>query len=688
MKYNRKTWIYLAFTIFITLLILIINECIHPYFFFCDDNLSSYFTQYTYTIDCLKSFELPLYNFHRFMGIEFLSHGQTGLFDPVMYISYGLSNLLFGHSFAMIDLMSIIHLIIGGVGMFLVIKKLSGNNPAASMGAISWSLNSFVFFLGRSWLVVILTASVFPYILLGSLYLLTKKDFKALVISAVPKIICYMIVHHPQFFFYSVAADFVFVITYSIVTNKKESLKFFGKYMISIFISILSTVFLWFPSLISIISSSNRESSYDSLSLLSDKQNLFTLILGTMVPFLEDRSAVLISEEIQVRLGHIGYLIIIIVVIYIATYRRHIKEHKQILFSVISSFVAMTLIFLYSGFPPFIKLQAYMPILSNFRYIYKAMMFFHFFHILAGSLCLTVLMKSVWKNIKFLSTVLLTIHVLNFGLLYFICSPIQWGIPFDTDIPFKDEAVDIIKSDRYASACFTLYGDPEKNIIFPDNYAKSLAYNFSTYYGMDNYLGYDSIYPVEFAKQGNVTLNFDYKSIIELSPENIDIMRSNGVRWYIVNEYDNEKHDKTVKSLNERGVIKKFTIGDRSIYFDEKAPALVNHSGNPLDYSLTHNSINIKTHKDFSGGDISILYRYSGNFKTTIDGKIAAVSPAMENMGMVLNVPSGEHIIKIEYRDNIFTYTFICFIGTYALLFVAMVIFKSRFRKEPQRVAK
>ena len=87
MKNKRETWIYLALTVFVTLVILIVNECFHPYFFLCDDNLDSYITQYLYTIECLKSFELPLYNFHRFMGIEFLSHGQTGLFDPVMYIS-------------------------------------------------------------------------------------------------------------------------------------------------------------------------------------------------------------------------------------------------------------------------------------------------------------------------------------------------------------------------------------------------------------------------------------------------------------------------------------------------------------------------------------------------------------------------------------------------------------------------
>ena len=238
MKDNRKTWIYLAFTVFITLLFLIINECVHPYFFFCDDNLDSYFTQYTYTIDCLKNLELPLYNFHRFMGTEYLSHGQTGLFDPVMYISYGLSYLFFGHSFALIDIMAIIHLTIGGVGMFLVIRKLSGNHLASSLGAISWSLNSFVLFLGRSWFVVILNASIFPYILLGSLYLLTKKDFKALIVSALPKIICYALVHHPQFFFYSVAADFVFIIAYSIIVSKKETLKFFGKYIASVFISL------------------------------------------------------------------------------------------------------------------------------------------------------------------------------------------------------------------------------------------------------------------------------------------------------------------------------------------------------------------------------------------------------------------------------------------------------------------
>lgn len=674
MNNKRETWIYLSLSVFITLVILIVNECFHPYFFMCDDNIDSYITQYTYTIDCLKNLELPLYNFHRFMGIEFLSHGQTGLFDPVMYISYGLSNLFFGHSFALIDIMGILHLTIGGAGMFLVIKKLSGNNPAASLGAISWSLNSFVLFLGRSWFVVIPTASIFPYILLGSLYLLTKKDFKALIVSAVPKIICYLIVHHPQFYFYSVAADFIFVISYSIATNKKESLKFFGEYILSTIIAVLSSVPLWLPSFIAITSASNRQAGYDTSSMLEGKQDPVSLMLGILVPFLDDRPAVDFPDELQVRLGHIGYIFVIVILIYIATYRKHIKENKQMLLGVISSVVAMFFIFLYCGFPPFIKLQAHIPVLSNFRWIYKAMMFFHFYHIVIGSLCLTALMKSVFKKTKALAAGLLAVHVLNFGLFYYVAVPTHWGIEFDTELPFKDEAVDIIKTERYATVCFPgVIFDREKMMLLPYDYTRSLAYNLSTYYGMDNYLGYDSIIPVEFVLQKGVHLSFDYQGgIYFLKPEIIDVLRSNGVRWYLVYEgADTDNHTMTIKSLQARGIVKKHTLGNRSFYYDEQAPALINASGKPIEYSLTHNSISFKTDKDFAGGDVSILYHYHRNFKTTIDGNKASVSPTKENLGMVLNVPAGEHEVRLVYQDDVFTNTSIVVIAGYALLLIS-----------------
>ena len=684
MKNKRETWIYLALTVFVTLVILIVNECFHPYFFLCDDNLDSYITQYLYTIECLKSFELPLYNFHRFMGIEFLSHGQTGLFDPVMYVSYGLSNLLFGHSFALIDIMSIIHLTIGGIGMFLVIRKLSGNHLAASLGAISWSLNSFVFFLGRSWFVVIPTASVFPFILLGSLYLLTKKDFKALIVSAIPKVICYLIVHHPQFFFYSVAADFVFVISYAIAINRKEALKFFGKYMASVMISIISSAPLWIPSFLAITSASKRQDGYEAAYLLADKQDPASLLVGILVPFIDNRPVVDVPYKLQARLGHIGYVFVIIILIYLITYRKHAKENKQILLTVVASAVAMFFIFIYCGFPPFIKLQAYIPVLSNFRWIYKAMMFFHFYHILAGSMCLTALAKSAVKDKKALSAGLLAVHVINFCLLYFVAVPVHWGIEFDTEIPFKDEAVDVIKTDRYASVCFpVLVYDKEADMPLPYDFAKSLAYNFSTYYGMDNYLGYDSIFPLEFEQQKNVSLTFDYQGeIAALSPENIDILRSNGVRWYLVYEAGNAYYNKTVDSLNKRGIVKKLTIGERSFYYDEQAPALINASGRPIEYSLTHNSISFKTDKDFAGGDVSILYHYSKNFKTTIDGKEAKVSSSNENLGMVLNVPAGEHTVRIAYQDNVFTYTSIAVIAGYSLLLISMAAVCAKKRKK------
>ena len=87
------------------------------YFFVHDDNLQSYLCLYKHTFEGLKHGTLSLYNFHQFMGLPFVDDGQSGVFNPIVYIAVGLSYLFSGNAFATIDIMTYFYLAAAGISM-------------------------------------------------------------------------------------------------------------------------------------------------------------------------------------------------------------------------------------------------------------------------------------------------------------------------------------------------------------------------------------------------------------------------------------------------------------------------------------------------------------------------------------------------------------------------------------------
>ncbi|MEJ2010497.1 MAG: hypothetical protein P8Z30_20480, partial [Acidobacteriota bacterium] len=90
-------------------LLLLVLEFRSPYYFLQDDGLEDFLPSYFHNWHSLLAGHLPLYDFHIFAGIPHLSMGQTGVFYIPQYVAMFLSQSIWGHPFATIDLLAFMH---------------------------------------------------------------------------------------------------------------------------------------------------------------------------------------------------------------------------------------------------------------------------------------------------------------------------------------------------------------------------------------------------------------------------------------------------------------------------------------------------------------------------------------------------------------------------------------------------
>ena len=690
-------WKWLILTIATMILFLGVLELVHPYYFTCDDNLDSYIAVYDHAVKSALHGEFATYNFHQFMGIPFLSHGQTGSFNILTYISYGLSYLLLGHRYGVIEFVSILHLTMGAIGMFLLLRKIKCSKLASYLGAVAWGLNSFTVYLGRAWLVVIISAGFLPFLLLSSLNLVEKPCFKTFIAATVWKTLFFYCAGQPQFFTYAIMADCIFTFSYSMIVNKKSFGKIFKLYALSG----IAVLFLCLPLLVpmykEISASANRAGSYSFKDLEDGKEFFGGLLVAVLFPFMSEGGATHIFDVFEFHAGHFGYVLTAAlaaggVLLFRKPKKQEDERTKKVLLAILPPLV---LSLLYACSSLFLKLVSYIPIINQFRWPMKAVEYSLIFIIMAAAVLFDVFVKHMIKEKhsdtrrKVLACAVISVNILNFAGLYYLFPPQLRGLNNSAAIPFEEDGVDVIGNDRYVSVFLTL-GDST-----PFDHNSSMAYNLATIYDMDSYLGYDSIVPTGVSGR-DATLQFSYGGIIEhMTESSIDVFRSCGVRWYVVyhgderylNREEQEFLPKVRNMLSENGCEIRYSSKDRDFYYDKEAPAVV--SGNDQDFlcKIYGNYIRFSTDAAWQGGNVDIHYNYSDKMIATVDGEETDIHVLEDGTGMRITVPEGEHQIKITYKDA-FLLNFAVDILIFAAVCTVCVLFArktKRVKNEPEQ---
>ena len=638
------------------------------YFFVHDDNLQSYLCLYKHTFEGIKHGTLSLYNFHQFMGIPFVDDGQSGVFNPLVYISVGMSYLFTGNVFAAIDIMTYFCLGFAGITMYLLLTKLGVGRAVSVLGGVIWALNSFTVNMAKAWMITTLFTAIFPLMLFGSIVLMYRKDLKGYIIAAIPRVMMYY-TGHPQFFVYAVLFEGITMLLYIIFMKSKISVKFLCaiRYGISyIPVCILSLPLLYIQYRATRYSGA-RSDQVPWGAFFPGKMEMIEVLKGLVVPWKKNVYYGVWTNfwNINANLGHVGYIVLyafVLLPLIIVVVLAHRKVRK--LLRIIPFIPGGVIAFFWGTSEKFLKFIYKIPMLNRFRFPFKLILIFDFFIIVIGCMLVHIVAEYVFKNMPKIKNgmiaFLVVVQVCNYLVLYLIFPAPQYGIRSEVELPYEPQYLDELREGRVVSTGYTMYFVNGSEV--PVNYnIESLGFNYSTLYGVDNVLGYSVFLPIEF--YGNLaSLGIAYcenASFVGMPIGLVELMNQYGAEWYIVPKVHGqpEMFARYTTSLAVHGMQPVYETDTAYIYKNENAIPLVHpesdyNSYDTVSFEENINDVTAHTTEDFKADDVAMIYSYLYRLHAYVDGREVELRQDADRTHLLIAVPDGAHEIMLRYEDE------------------------------------
>lgn len=655
-KANRTAdFLYPSILALSILTVLLFIESKHSYFFLQDDNRDSYLPYFVHNYRSLLNGELALYNFHQFMGIPALASGQTGSLYPITYFAVFLSNAIFRHPFAAVDIQVILHLMIGSVGFYSFIKFLVKDHKAAFFGGLTWSLSSFIIYVSNSWVIVSAVAAYFPWMMLFS-FRLYKTPTSKVNLCAVSMRLLLFYAGHIQYFIYSVIFEFITTTAYVISNSEpgkkkaaatKYLIKYFQGYIYVFIFSLPLLLPMWHHATIS----AGRSGRLGFEIFVSQYFPVDQLLKGLFYPFLQVDESTYAAFRNLLNLSHIGYITIVLLFIGIADRYVTRKNNIKINSVKISVFTGPALLAFFWATNRIFNYAIYqIPILNRLRWPFKLAFYLDFYLIVIAALVLSYIINQLSKKETTRTIVLLIIIIiqtLNFGFLYTATPYKDFGEHHSDTLPIEEKLKDQLTGGRIISIGFDTWAPtPENNHAYLT--APTLGFNYATLWGLDSFAGYDAM-----LSRANLdaSLGLNFTGIMgDKNDIPVEYLRKAAVRWYIVPK---DKVDSYSSKLSPYGIIEKYRDENRVVFYDDKAYPMVFNSKNEKveseDYRVTTNTIALTIDAPQSE---TIIFNniYNPFFTGYVDGEKIEVAP-IDDIHMSISVPAGKHHILIRYSD-------------------------------------
>ena len=145
------------------------------------DARSLFYPWWEFARTAVLSGNLPLWDANSFSGYPFLSNPQVALFYPLNW-----PLLLLPARFAL-SWHVLIHLVVAGLGMYLLVQHLSGSKAGALLAALTFAFSGFI--SARIWaghIGLIATDVWLPWLLLGTAWSVQRRSIWAAIIGGVP----------------------------------------------------------------------------------------------------------------------------------------------------------------------------------------------------------------------------------------------------------------------------------------------------------------------------------------------------------------------------------------------------------------------------------------------------------------------------------------------------------------------
>lgn len=640
--------------VFALIILIATVEMNHPYFFLQDDNRDQYLPYFVHNYRAALQGEVALYNFHQFMGTPHLSNGNSAALYPFTIIAVGLSRMVFGHYFATVDLVVIMHFLIGALGLFRLMRHFKTSVLSTFFSAFTWPLISFFFYIGNSWFIATAAVAWLPWMVLFGLYVFERTSIKNIVLLSVLRV-THFFAGHPQFFIYSVIFEFLFVEGYAIKEAvKQKPVRFDIKFQLRYLSSFVLTAIWSLPLLLPMyhqMKDSVRGGKLDWATFQSGSTWLGMWVDGLTKPY-----AGHVFQSISFFGGACVTLVIVGMILWIVSLFSHNKlqiKHRAVMsISLILAIIA----FLWAGNIGFINQLIYqIPILNQFRWPYKLLIQCYFFVVIFAGLSLDKLQVGILGFLKeerragvvlsvFVAFALIMTQYLQFSNLY-INSDVRAVRIHRESVPWEEPLAQLITGGRIASVGFDYTSQWT---------AKTLAFDYCTFWDLDNYAGYDAM--LQSAQQeamggfGSYSGYYDdwginQSTILERIPE----LRKSGVKYYVVNTDYVQKYGGLQLPMI-------YSDESRVVYEDSFARPLVYWEDNLSDsgirnLSRTANKLSFYTNQT-TADKLILNYIPNEYFHLTIDGKEVAITEGHREMSVEL--PAGQHFVRLIYRDLIF----------------------------------
>ncbi len=119
-------------------------EIISRQYFLWEDILYQYYPFNYFLFKNLRHFTLPVWNPYMFAGMPFLADIQTQVFYPLSWLLAFISNSSQSYVFWLVELKAIVHLLLGAIGFYLLMRELKLSYYSGIIAGITFAFSGFM----------------------------------------------------------------------------------------------------------------------------------------------------------------------------------------------------------------------------------------------------------------------------------------------------------------------------------------------------------------------------------------------------------------------------------------------------------------------------------------------------------------------------------------------------------------
>ena len=616
-----------------------------PAVFLQDDNRDGFLPLYVHNVRALERGDLAEYNPHQSLGLPHLANGQSATLHPSPYLAVWLSERLFGHSQGAIDLLVVVHLVVGGIGCAWLVSGQGAGSPAAMFAGSSWGLQPFLWYASRSWVNYALLAAVLPWcvgFLLRYLRLPNRRD--ACGYAAATLYLFYFGAVQWSFLVSLLCGALTGVVVLDRRWRRKESLRRSLRPLLAFAVLHIGVTALESPVLLPLAHqmtlSAERADALPYATFSDEALSPMTLASGLLTPWASWREPRPGRDFTELAappwMMHLGYLTLALVIAALMSLWREPESRRPVL-TVPVAFSGLTLAWSLGGLS---FILYFVPILNRFRWPFKLYPFAAFFLILVATVVFDRRLSASKSWARWV-WVLLAFHAINLVGVNHLPSPAGFLTHLEP-VPIEESRAEQFSQQRIASV-----GYPAGK-GYVGYTAESLGFSYATLFGLYHLGGYDPLLP---AANREATLGLNYTASLSPDPQALplDYLRFWGVGWYVVNPMHARDVD---EYLGENGLERAALDSHRAIYRDPAARPMVES----VDGSCSVSSVDLSGSRfSFSSscrseGVVRLAFLYQTHFRARADSRELEIG-AGQLGELLVSLPAGDRAVTIVYRD-------------------------------------